>query len=70
MFLHEDDYTDINMERWQNVFTLDDLQDQVQKDVANYYSLRDESGDMLDRYQPRLQKNEKCFVNGTERQND
>jgi len=65
MFLHEDDYTDINMERWQNVFSLDDLQSQVQNDVSNYYSLKDASGDMLDRYYPRMQTDPKCFMNKT-----
>jgi hypothetical protein len=65
MFLHQDDYTDINMERWQNVFSLDDLQQQVQQDVSNYYSLKDDSGDMLDRYLPRMQTDTRCFMNGT-----
>jgi hypothetical protein len=65
MFLHEDDYTDINMERWQNVFSLDDLQQQVSDDVSNYYSLKNASGDLLDRYQPRMQTDAKCFMNKT-----
>lgn len=55
------------MERFQNIFTIDDLADKVQDWVGNYYGIED---DMLDNYIPRGISDPSCNLKTHTNEND